>query len=77
MHNERLYFKLYLEKKFEETGKTRADLYKALNLDRSTLSNYLKDKRTPIHSIIKATVKFFSKRKADRRKDLYLIYFGE
>lgn len=77
MQNEKLHFKMYLEKKFKETGKTRAELYKALGLDRSTLANYLNDKRTPIHSVIKATVKFFSKRKVDRRKDLYLIYFGE
>ena len=77
MHDHRLFFKIYLEKKFKETGKTRSELYNALELNRSTFSNYLKDKRKPLHWIIKATVKFFSNRKSDRKNDLYLIYFGE
>jgi len=72
-----LFFKQYLEQKLQQTGKSRAELYKALGLHRSTIGNYLKDKRTPTHAIIKDTVSFFSSRKVEQRKDLHFIYFGE
>ena len=72
-----IHFREYLENKLTETGKSRAEVYKALGMTRSSMSNYLKGKRTPDHKVIKSFVSYFSTKKTDRRKDLYFIYFGE
>ncbi len=72
-----IHFREYLEQKLSETGKSRAEVIKEIGITRSTISNYLKGKRIPDHTIIKSFVSYFSRKKTDRRKDLYFIYFGE
>lgn len=72
-----IHFKEYLEQKLYETGKSRAEVIKAIGITRSTISNYLRGKRIPENDIIKSFVCYFSTKKTQRKKDLYYIYFGK
>lgn len=71
------YFKIWFDKKLNESGKTRAEVYKALGMSRSQLSNYLTERRTPDHEVVKTFVNYFSKSKASKKRDLFFLYYGE
>lgn len=71
------YFKIWFEKKLEATGKSKPEVYKDLGMSRSQLSNYLTERRTPDHEVVKIFINYFSKSKASRKKDLFFLYYGE
>ena len=71
------HFKTWFQKKLDATGKTRVEVYKDIGMSRSQLSNYLTERRTPDHEVIKTFINYFSKSKASKKRDLFFLYYGE
>ncbi len=75
-----MHFDIYLRDNLKKNGLSKSEFARILDVNRSTITNYINGTRFPIdkeHENLKKTIKYFSKSKSKQAKDLHFIFFGD